>query len=215
MSLQSEFEPLLLSPHGFHRTAAICTAAWRDSSGREPQLADEIERATTWLARWTPTKCVNRKLGSSYGLKAVAEHWHQVRKPGANYYIGNGAFCMGAVRLGFPVEPTRGWSVGTVHEFSNAWLGLPRAAGDFDKVTYDSSSGRSWLDADPDLRFFAAIAGDTGYAHDFYADEREHALQDLLRCGYTVSGDFATHQEALIEVAKQLRAGHRAAVPAL
>src|SRR5882724_6311650 len=87
MTLRIEFEPLLISWYGFHRTAASCKAAW--DARDESQLKDEIARATEWLSHWPRTAAINRKAGASANLKHVAERWHQDRSPGCDYYIGS------------------------------------------------------------------------------------------------------------------------------
>lgn len=114
---------------------------------------------------------------------------------------------MGAIRLGIPTMPTCHWSAGDVYEFCSGWLGLPSKASEYAKVTYDSSTGRSWLARDPDLRFFAVVSGNTGYAFDYYPDERERTWQDLIRQDYTIAGDCRSYQEALGEAWKHLRGG--------
>ncbi len=147
MTLRDEFVPFLLSWYGFHRTPSACAAIWNDTARSESQLADEIARAAEWLSQWSPTTSVNRKAGSSYSLKHVAERWHEVRAPRRNAYIGNGSLVMAALRLRFVVEPTRNWS-GDARDFCNAWLGVPRPAGEYPHVVYDSR-GKAWLDKDP------------------------------------------------------------------
>jgi hypothetical protein len=162
VSLRDEFEPRLISWFGFHPTADTCRRAWNSPAAHdEPRIKDEIARATEWLEQWTPTKTINRKAGSSYGIKHIAERWHEVRTPAANCYIGNGSLLMAAVRMGFPATPTGMWS-GDAREFSNGWLGLPRAAGEFPKVIYDSRTGRAWFEKDlnrlpPRLRLRALL----------------------------------------------------------
>jgi hypothetical protein len=145
MSLPDEFKPHLISPYGFHPTLAACEAAWNAHAGREPQLVDEIDRASEWLRQWPPTTSVNRKAGGSGGLKHIAERWHEVRSPGRNYYIRNGALLMAAIRLNFPVEPTHNWSG---DDWCNGWIGVPSRAGEYPPVSYDSR-GKAWHDNDP------------------------------------------------------------------
>ena len=128
MTLRDEFEPLLISRYGLHRDPAVCKVMW-DREGDEAHLREEIVRATEWLTTWAKTKGTNRKAGSSYSLKHVAERWHERRRLG-NPYISNGALLMAAHRLGFTVEPTRRWS-GDWYDFSNAWLNVVTAAGNY------------------------------------------------------------------------------------
>jgi hypothetical protein len=90
-SLRPEFEPLKLSPQGFHDSAADCAAAW-ERWGDGDYLASEIEYATQWLAGCNRTQRLTSY--TSYGYKHEAEHWY-------GSYICNGALIMAAIRAGF------------------------------------------------------------------------------------------------------------------
>jgi hypothetical protein len=130
MLLRAEFEPLLLSGYGLHRDPVQCKAVWDREPCSDARLAAQVARATEWLSHWPRTKVINKKAGTSCGLKHVAEHWHRARSPGRDYYISNGALLMAAHRLGFMIEPTTGWS-GDWYDFANAWLNIASAAGDY------------------------------------------------------------------------------------
>jgi hypothetical protein len=125
MSLRDEFQPRLISWYGMHRDPELCHLAWAAAGDSEPQLADEIARASEWLSRWPKTTNINRRAGTSYGLKHRAEDWYAAR--GTPCYISNGALLMAAHRLGFRLEPTENWSDG----FANAWLNIASAAGKY------------------------------------------------------------------------------------
>ena len=109
-SLREEFEPLLLSPHGLHRNAELCRMAWDDevvgATKHQPwpeweaHLEKEIARGDEWLRQCERTKNVNTKISTSYGLKHIAERWHEITY-GGNGYMANGCFLMAAKRLGF------------------------------------------------------------------------------------------------------------------
>jgi hypothetical protein len=139
MTLRAEFEPLRLSWYGFHRGPAACKRAWDCGSPSPEKLAAEVARATAWLSLWPKTKGGNRKAGSSYSLKHVAERRHQTRTPGRDYYIGNGSLLMAARRLGFAIEPTGSWS-GDERDFCNGWIGIATAAGSYPRYEAQSYS---------------------------------------------------------------------------
>jgi hypothetical protein len=58
--------------------------------------ADEFERSCEWLKRQPRTKNLNRRAGTSYGLKHEAE-----KEVG---YMHNGMFIAAAIACGFKVE---------------------------------------------------------------------------------------------------------------
>jgi hypothetical protein len=136
MTLRDEFEPLLISWYGFHRGPAACKRAWACANPSGEKLAAEIARATEWLSRGPKTKAINKKAGSSYSLKHIAERWHERRRPG-NPYISSGALLMAAHRLKFAIEPTGSWS-GDERDFCNGWLGIATAAGSYPR--YETQS---------------------------------------------------------------------------
>jgi hypothetical protein len=52
-------------------------------------------------------KTINRRIGSSYGLKHRVERWHR-DQGNDDCYVANGCFLMAAHRLGFLIEPITG-----------------------------------------------------------------------------------------------------------
>lgn len=61
-----------------------------------PRAVDEFDRACEWLQQHVRTKNVNRRAGSSYRLKHLAE-----RKDG---YISNGMLIAAAMHCGFKLQ---------------------------------------------------------------------------------------------------------------
>jgi hypothetical protein len=112
-SLRTQFEPMLLSPFGFHADPEACRAAWVGADGG--WLAAQLARAMVWLFRCTKTEAINRA-ATSYGLKHLAEDYHAARGAPDGGYISNGVFLMAASRLGFQIEP--------IPATPNAWLNL-------------------------------------------------------------------------------------------
>jgi hypothetical protein len=75
-----------------------------------PAAIDEFQRAQRWLEQQPRTKNVNRRAGTSYGLKPEAE--------GAEGgYISNGMFIAAAIACGFKIEPV-------APESASAWLNM-------------------------------------------------------------------------------------------
>lgn len=90
-------------------------ARFRDSRAAmfTPDAFDELRRAHGWLGLQRRTRQVNRRAGTSYGLKHVAE-----RAMGG--YIANGMFIAAAVARGFVVR--------RAHGGPNAYLGISQEA---------------------------------------------------------------------------------------
>jgi hypothetical protein len=128
--LREEFEPLLISDYGCHRTADLCAAVWDqlrkfdEAKQRKIEINHENEIAvcTAWLNRVTRTQRPVWQ-AHSYGLKHVVENW-------ACYYVSNGSFIMAATRLGFMVQPLPGRHCvtggGFVSDCNNALLNISK-----------------------------------------------------------------------------------------
>ena len=59
----------------------------------EKAMEEEIAKADEWLKLCIRTRCVNKRIATSYGLKHIVEHWWEKKhkQPG---YLGNGCFLM-------------------------------------------------------------------------------------------------------------------------
>ena len=68
---------------------------------------DACNMACEFLAMMKRTKVPNRKVGSSYRLKHVAERWYY-KTFNRHCYIPDGAFIAAAYHLGFVSEPKPG-----------------------------------------------------------------------------------------------------------
>jgi hypothetical protein len=99
VTLRERFEPHLLSPLGAHLNAELCRKAWDEDRCSEARLSEEFERAVEWLSRRGKRKNINRRVGTSYGLKHRVEAYF--RELGIGVYIPNGVFLMAAHHLGF------------------------------------------------------------------------------------------------------------------
>jgi hypothetical protein len=125
MDLKEEFANHLLSAHGFHLNPKTWEDAWAEPPGK---WEEQIERARKWLILMDKTKKLNRRIGSSYGLKHRVERWHRRNDPGCDAYVANGCFLMAAIRLGFifsPIPQVYCWktSKGSYEQF-NAFLNI-------------------------------------------------------------------------------------------
>jgi hypothetical protein len=107
-TLRAEFEQLLISPYGLHLDAERAARGWEKYSDCDDRLREEIARADEWLRLRPRTKAINRRVGTSYGLKHQVESWHRQRNPAGNCYVANGCFLMAAQRLGFKMEGVQG-----------------------------------------------------------------------------------------------------------
>jgi hypothetical protein len=131
--LREEFEPLLLSPHGLHHDPEICRMAWdakaekiEDWPRYEAILQEEIARGDEWLRLCGRTIHVNQRCGTRYGLKHIAEDWHEASGR-RNGYMANGCFLMAAQRLGFQMRGVWGnycFGGGFVRDTFNAHLNI-------------------------------------------------------------------------------------------
>jgi hypothetical protein len=96
--------------------------------GWEEVLRGEAAKADEWLRLCSRTIQINPRMGTSYGLKHAAEHWHCATKGrGFNGYIANGCFLMAAHRLGFLMKghPSRYYiGGGTEWDCHNAYLNI-------------------------------------------------------------------------------------------
>jgi hypothetical protein len=133
-ALRKEFEPLMLSAHGLHRTAEICAKAWDDkiASGREAAI--EIARADEWLRLCKQTVWVNEKVGTTQQIKHIASDWYAAVHDG-NGYMSNGHFLMAAQRLGFKMRGIPGrycFAGGFVDDIFDAYINI--RADSFPKV---------------------------------------------------------------------------------
>jgi hypothetical protein len=91
-----EREPLLIL-RGFNIGRVTPEYAEQDRERmRDPNELAAFSRAREWLAGFAKTEKLNKRCGTSYGLKHVAE-----RKIG---YITNGTFICAAIAEGFRVE---------------------------------------------------------------------------------------------------------------
>lgn len=133
MNLRTEFEPLLISPYGLHLDAERAARCWdltEQNGDTDEGLGGQIARADEWLRLCRRTKHVNRKAGTSYGLKHAVERWHRGLTPSINCYVQNGCFLMAAHRLGFKMLgyagryfEGRGRMAWDCH---NAWINISR-----------------------------------------------------------------------------------------
>jgi hypothetical protein len=94
-------EPLLTQSGFFQgwrwpRDVREATLRERREAMLTPYAIDEFERSCEWLKRQPRTKNLNRRAGTSYGLKHEAE-----KEVG---YMHNGMFIAAAIACGFKVE---------------------------------------------------------------------------------------------------------------
>jgi hypothetical protein len=134
--LREEFEPVLISPHGLHLDAELCRIAWEDEVESvtkhqswkewENHLREEIAKADEWLRLCGRTQYVNKRVGTSYGLKHAVEHWYR-SKYGGDGYLCNGCFLMAAHRLGFKMKGKPAlycFKKDGVYDCFNAWINI-------------------------------------------------------------------------------------------
>ena len=103
--LRDEFELLLLSPRGYHQTAAECACYWDTEAARVWNKADfdlneHIALATRWLKTVKRRKTVN-PIDTSDDYRHMVEDW-------CGEFVLHGCFVMAALRLGFVVQPMHG-----------------------------------------------------------------------------------------------------------
>jgi hypothetical protein len=130
MSLRAEFEPLMLSHYGLHCRVDLCREAWdREDRDCDTYYVDQIDHVTRWLSQCTKTRNINKDIGTSYGLKHIAQAWLGER--GIDGYAYNGCFLMAAQRLGFKMVgmPARYcWNRGFIDETFNAYLNIAKSS---------------------------------------------------------------------------------------
>ena len=75
-TLREEFEPQLISPHGAHLNTARCKRAWNEETWSEGFMREQVAVANVWLTQVaSKRKTINKRVGSSYGVKHAVEHW--------------------------------------------------------------------------------------------------------------------------------------------
>ena len=78
----------------------------------EDRSLSQFMRARQWLRKFPKTKTLNRRAGSSYGLKHVAAH--------SIGYVTNGVFIAAAAAEGFTIE--------RITDSPNAWFNISTRA---------------------------------------------------------------------------------------